>query len=131
MRKSTKLFGALAVAGLVAAGGSAFTNSNTFASGATAPLTGYGSTSVSGGTIDSLKYNLNAAGDNVDTVTLVLATDTTTSSVAIGFNGGATTSCGTGTYDSVAATTSYTCNNGGSNFVQTTSGLTSTAVVIN
>jgi hypothetical protein len=131
MRKSSKVLGAVAVAGLVAAGGAAFTNSNTFASGATVPHTGYASTSVSGGTINSLKYNLSAPGDNVDTVTLVLATDTTTSAVSIGFNGGATTSCGTGTYSSTNSETTYTCDNGGSNFVQSTSGLTSTAVVIN
>ena len=130
MRKS-KLIGAAAIAAVVAAGGAAFTNSNTFASGATAPLTGYASTSVSGGTINSMKYNLNAAGDNVDTVTLVLANDTTGSSVSIGFNGGATTPCGTGTYDSTNTQTTYTCDDSGANFTQTTSGLTSTAVVIN
>jgi hypothetical protein len=131
MRKSSKVFGAVAVAGLVAAGGAAFTNSNTFASGATAPLTGYASTSVSGGTINSLKYNLDAAGDNVDSVTLVLANDTTTSAVSIGFNGAATSSCGTGTYSATTTDTTYTCNNGGTSFVQSTSGLTSTAVVVN
>jgi len=130
MRKS-KVLGAVAVAGLVAAGGAAFTASNTFAQGATAPLTGYASTSVSGGTINSLKYNLNPPGDNVDSVTLVLANDTTTSAVSIGFNGGATTSCGTGTYDATKTVTTYTCDNGGSSFVQSTSGLASTAVVIN
>lgn len=130
MRRST-LIGAVAVACVVAAGGAAFTNSNTFASGATAPLTGYASTSVSGGTINSLKYNLNSAGDNVDTVTLVLANDTTGSAVSIGFNGGATTSCGTGTYSATTTDTTYTCDNGGANFVQSTAGLTSTAVVVN
>jgi len=130
MRKST-LIGAIAAAGVVAAGGAAFTNSNTFANGATAPLTGYASTSVSGGTINSLKYNLNPAGDNVDSVTLVLANDTTGSAVSVGFNGGATTSCGTGTYSSTNTETTYTCDSSGSNFVQPTSGLTSTAVVIN
>jgi hypothetical protein len=130
MRKS-KIFGAVAVAGIVAAGGAAFTNSNTFAPGATAPLTGYASTSVSGGTINSLKYNLDTTGANVDSVTLVLANDTTASAVSVGFNGGATSSCGTGTYDSTNTETTYTCDNGGANLVQPTSGLTTTAVVIN
>ena len=131
MRKSSRVLGAVAVAGLVAAGSAAFTASNTFATGATAPATGYSSTTVSGGTINSLKYNLSADGSNVDTVTLVLAGDTTKSAVSIGFNNGATTSCGTGTYDGTTATT-YTCTaSGGGNFTQSTSGLSSTAVVIN
>lgn len=113
--------------------GSAFTASNTFASGATAPRTGYASTTVTGATVNSLVYNLNAAGDNVDTVTLALANDTTGSAVSIGFNDGATTSCGTGTLDSTTTPTktTYTCKNGASNFVQSTSGLTKTAVVVN
>jgi hypothetical protein len=125
MRKSTKLVGALAVAGVVAAGGTAFTNSNTQAA---AQVVGYGSTTISGATVSSMAYHLNSAGDNVDSVTLVLAGDTTASAVSIGFNGGATTSCGTGTF---VTNTTYTCDNGGSNFVQSTSGLTSTAVVVN
>jgi hypothetical protein len=132
MRRSTKLVGALAVAGIVAAGGTAFTNSNTFATGSTAPLTGYGTTHVSGATINSMAYNLSGPGDNVDTVTLVLAGDTTTSAVSIGFNGGATTSCGTGTFATgTPGVTTYTCDNAGSNFVRPTHDLTDTAVVVN
>jgi hypothetical protein len=131
MRKSSKVLGAVVVASVVAAGGAAFTNSNTFASGATAPLTGYASTSVSGGVINSLKYNLSAAGDSVTSVTLVLATDTTSSAVSIGFNGDPTSACGTGTYSSINTQTTYTCDNGGLGLGQTTSGLTSTAVVVN
>lgn len=134
MRKHTVkrvILGATALSMLFA--GSAFTASNTFAPDATAPSTGYASTTVSGATINSLAYNLNATGDNVDTVTLVLDGDTTGSAVSIGFNDGATTSCGTGTYDDVATppATTYTCDDGGANFVQTTSGLTKTAVVVN
>ena len=129
MRKSSKLIAAVAVAGLAAAGGSAFTAGNT---APTTQTVGYSATSVSGGTVNSLKYNLSTAGDNVNTVTLVLANNTTASAVSLGFNGGATTSCGAGTATTVAPiTTTYTCNNAGANFVQSTSGLTSTAVVIN
>jgi hypothetical protein len=132
MRRSTQLVGALAFAGVVAAGGTAFTNSNTFASGATAPLTGYGSTDVSGATVNSMLYNLNAAGDNVDSVTLVLSGDTSTSAVSIGFNGGASTSCGTGTFAAgTPGATTYTCDDAGSSFAQPTAGLVKTAVVVN
>jgi hypothetical protein len=125
MRKSTKLVGAFAAAAVVAAGGTAFTNSNTQAAN---QVVGYGSTTISGATVNSMSYNLNSSGDNVDSVTLVLAGDTTGSAVSIGFNGGPTTSCGTGTF---ATNTTYTCDNGGSNFSRSTSGLTSTAVIVN
>jgi hypothetical protein len=126
MRKTTRIFGALMIAGIAAAGGAAFTNSNTQAA---TQVVGYGSTTISGATVSSMVYNLNAAGDNVNTMTLVLAGDTTGSAVSIGFNGNATTSCGTGAF--AAAATTYTCDNGGSNFTQPTDGLTSTAVIVN
>ena len=126
MRKTSRIFGALALAGVAAAGGAAFTNSNTQAA---SQVVGYGSTTISGATVNSMVYNLNAAGDNVDSLTLVLSGDTTSSAVSIGFNGGATTSCGTGTF--AAAATTYTCDDGGSNFTLATTGLTSTAVVVN
>jgi hypothetical protein len=126
MRKTTRIFGALMIAGIAAAGGAAFTNSNTQAA---TQVVGYGSTTISGATVSSMVYNLNAAGDNVDSMTLVLGGDTTGSAVSIGFNGNATTSCGTGAF--AAAATTYTCDNGGSNFTQPTDGLTSTAVIVN
>ena len=128
-RRGALLISAAALAALL--GGNAFTASNTFAADATAPLTGYASTTVTGGTINQLAYNLNAAGDNVNTVTLVLNGDTIDSAVSVGFNGGATTSCGTGDNTTTPGETAYTCDNGGANFVQSTSGLTATAVVIN
>ena len=126
MRKSSRIIGAAGIACLVAAGGAAFTNSNTQAAN---QVVGYGSTTISGATVNSMAYNLNGPGDNVDSVTLVLADDTTAQAVSIGFNGGNTASCGTGTF--AAGATTYTCDNGGSSFVRSTAGLTSTAVVVN
>lgn len=126
MRKSHKILGVAAAVGIVLAAGSAFTDSNTAPADKTL---GYSSTTVSGGTVNDIDYNLNAAGTNVDSVVLVLAGDTTASAVAIGLNGAATTSCGTGVFATSATT--YTCDNAGANFVQSTVGLTSTAVVIN
>ena len=125
MRSNTRIIAALAVAAAVA-GGSAFTNSNTQAA---SQVVGYGSTTISGATVSSMAYTLNGPGDNVDSVTLVLVGDATASAVSMGFNGGATTSCGTGTF--AAAATTYTCDDGGSSFVRSTAGLTSTAVVVN
>jgi hypothetical protein len=128
MRNPARIALAATTIAALAAGGSAFTNSNTFATGATKALTGYGSTSVTGATVNSMTYNLNGPGDNVNSVTLVLAGDTTTSNVSIGFNGATTTSCGTGTF---ATNTTYTCDNAGVSFIRSTAGLTSTAVVVN
>lgn len=130
MRKNIKLLGALAVAGVVATTGSAFTAGNTFATGATVPLTGYGTTTVSGGTINSLKYNLDGPGANVTSVSLVLLTDTSKSAVSLNFNNKTAFTCGIGTVASTASpvTTSYTCT---PTAAQATSGLTSTGVVIN
>ncbi|MDX6268503.1 MAG: hypothetical protein QOD70_3243 [Frankiales bacterium] len=125
MRKSSKLIGALAIAGIAAAGGTAFTAGN---SQAASQVVGYGSTTISGATVASMTYNLSPAGDNVNSVQLVLAGDTTGSAVSIGFNGGAATSCGTGAFTTV---TTYTCDNGGASFVRPTAGLTGTAVVVN
>lgn len=126
MSRKTKIFAGAVLVAAVAAGGSAFTASNTVPNA----TVGYGTNTVSGATVNSIAYNTNAAGDNVNSVSLVLAGNTTGSAVSIGFNGGATTSCGTGTYDGTTAT-SYTCDNGGSAFVQSTSSLTSTAVLVN
>lgn len=126
MRKSHKILGVVAAAGIILAAGSAFTNSNT---APTDKTLGYSSTTVSGGTVNDIDYTLNAAGTNVDKITLVLAGDTTASAVSIGLNGAATTPCGTGVFADTATT--YTCDNDGANFVQSTVGLTSTAVVIN
>ncbi|MDQ1679238.1 MAG: hypothetical protein QOI42_97 [Frankiaceae bacterium] len=131
MRKSARTVLAIAGIAVFAAGGSAFTASNSFDTGATAPLTGYGSTTVSGATIKTLSYTLNAGGDNVDSVSLVLDGNTTGSTVSIGFNGGAVTPCGTGDNTTDATVTAYICKNGASNFVRSTLGLTSTAVVVN
>jgi len=124
-RKGKFLAGAALVAAVVA-GGTAFTASNTVPDA----TVGYGTNTVSGATVNSIGYNVNGAGDNVNSVTLVLAGDTTGSAVSIGFNGGATTSCGAGSYDGTTQTT-YTCDNGGSPFVQSTAALTSTSVLVN
>ena len=125
MRKSVRTLIAAAGIAAFAAGGSAFTASNTQAAG---QVVGYGSTTISGATVNSMAYNLNGPGDNVNSVTLVLATDTTGSAVSLGFNGGNLTSCGTGVFTTV---TTYTCNNGGSSVVRSTAGLVSTAIVVN
>jgi hypothetical protein len=56
MRKSTKIFGAVAVAGLIAAGTSAFTASNTFDDGS--DVVGSGTVTATGIAVDGVEYNV-------------------------------------------------------------------------
>jgi hypothetical protein len=70
MRTTTKLFGALAVAGVVAAGGSAFTASNTVPN----HLLGNGAAVVSGAVVTSTNYDLSADKTTINAVHFVLST---------------------------------------------------------
>lgn len=121
-----------AVAAVALMGGSAFTASvtTTAVDGATV---GHGTTSVSGGTVTSLTYDLTDNGSAVHSVALKLDGDTTGSDVSIGFNADADvlTSCTAGAYDDVNLVTPYTCDNGGTGLDEPTDGLNSTEIVIN
>ncbi len=61
MRKNFKLLGAVAVAGLVATTGSAFTAGNTVVSS----VAGYGTATVTGATSTVIEHTLNATGDRI------------------------------------------------------------------
>jgi hypothetical protein len=87
--KPTRIVAAIAVIGAVAAGGAAYT------AGTGQPTTqalGYGSTTVTGGSITGMTYQLNAAGSDINTVTLTTGEDLTTAnnggpaSVYLAFN---------------------------------------------
>lgn len=127
MSGKRKFFAGAVLVAAVVVGGSAFTASNTVPDA----TVGFGTNTVSGATVKSIRYNTNVIGDNVDSVSLVLDGDTTASAVSLGFNGAGATPCGTGTHDEAADTTSYTCDNGGAAFVRPTGGLNSTSVLVN
>ncbi len=105
---------------------SAFTASTDM--GTVAGVVGHGSTVVSGATVLALDYTLDANGENVTAVDLQLEGDLSGSTAAIGFNGGATTACVTGAFDSVSSptATAFTCT-----ATTPTLGLVSTEVVVN
>jgi hypothetical protein len=72
--KTTRIVAAIAVIGAVAAGGAAFT------AGTGQPATqalGYGSTTVTGGSVTGISYQLDAEGTDIDTVTLTTGEDLT------------------------------------------------------
>jgi hypothetical protein len=72
MRSNKKILGALAVAGLVAASGSAFTAGNTVGGDNVA---GYGSATVSGATTEAIEHTLSADGTTISSTTLTFTTD--------------------------------------------------------
>jgi hypothetical protein len=76
MRRSTKLVAALAVAGVVAAGGSAFTASNTMSQ--TSNFAGYGQATATGATITNITYTpLSTDASKLSTVVFASSTDVT------------------------------------------------------
>lgn len=107
MRKNI-LIGAAAVAGVLAATGGAFTNSNSLPA---ADVTrGYGSQTISGVAAASVTYNTNTAEDTITSVGLVLNGNTTTKVIQIAFNDAAGATCsGTGAHDATANKTTYSC----------------------
>lgn len=89
-KKTTRIAAAIAVIGAVAAGGAAFTAGT---GQPTNQALGYGATTVTGGNITGITYQLSADGTTVDTVTLTTTTDLLTAnnggsaSVYLDFNG--------------------------------------------
>ena len=108
MSKTRKFLGAAALAGVLAAGGTAFTASNSLPA---ADVTkGYGSQTISGVTAESVTYNTNTAEDTITSVGLVLTGDTTTKTIQIAFNDAAPVTCsGTGAFDVTNDDTTYSC----------------------
>jgi hypothetical protein len=76
MRNSKRILGALAVAGLVAAGGTAFTNSNSLPANDTGSV-GYGATTVTGVTVSNVAYTADTADGSMLASVVVTSTDTT------------------------------------------------------
>ena len=105
MRKTFKLLGAVAVAGLVATTGSAFTASNTVA----ASIAGYGTSTISGATATALTYTLSADGTSITGSTLTFSGNETGRTVSAGFGTAALTTCTVGTFNSTGNTTPVTC----------------------
>jgi hypothetical protein len=88
--KTTRIVAAIAVIGAVAAGGAAFT------AGTGQPTTqavGYGATTVTGGSITGITYQLSADGVTINSVTLtttedlLTANDGASATVYLDFNG--------------------------------------------
>jgi hypothetical protein len=70
--KTTRIVAAIAVIGAVAAGGAAFTDTTNQPAN---QALGYGATSVTGGNISGISYQLSGDGTDINTVTLTTTTD--------------------------------------------------------
>jgi hypothetical protein len=108
MSRTRKFLGAAALAGVLAAGGTAFTASNSLPA---ADVTkGYGSQTISGVTAESVTYNTNIAEDTITSVGLVLTGDTTTKTIQIAFNDAAPATCSdAGVFNVTNDDTTYSC----------------------
>src|SRR5690349_640978 len=97
MRRNTKkiVAGVAAIAAL-AAGGAAFTASNTVANS----VAGYGTSNITGATATSIKYTLSADGQQINSAAIVFDGDVHTRTVAAGFGTDDLTTCTVGAYDS-------------------------------
>jgi hypothetical protein len=90
MRKNFKLLGAVAVAGVVATTGSAFTASNTLGG---ENIAGYGTDVVTGASTSAIEHTLSTDGTTITDTALTFTADLSTgSSVVAGF-GGTLVSC--------------------------------------
>jgi hypothetical protein len=111
MKKLGKAVGAIAIAGAIAASGSAFTGSNTLPADVTR---GYGEQQITGVTANSVTYTLDAAKENITQVVVVLAGNTTSNTIEMSFGSDVPAPCldtvGGVTNPGVFATnTTYTC----------------------
>jgi hypothetical protein len=103
-----KILGAMAIIGIVAVGGSAFTASNSLP--AASATKGYGSQSITGVNAESVTYNTNTPGDTITSVGLVLTGDTTTKTIQIAFNDEAPATCSdAGVFAAGSNDTTYAC----------------------
>jgi hypothetical protein len=92
-RKPRNLLVGLVVVGALAAGGAAFTASNTIPD----TTMGFGTSHITGATATSLTYTRSADGSSITAATLVFTGDLSANTVEAGFNANALDTCATGT----------------------------------
>ena len=104
MRKNFKLLGAVAVAGLVATTGSAFTASNTVEDS----IAGYGTSTISGATATAVVHTLSANGGTIDATEITFGVAQTGRTVVAGFGSTALEDCVVNATDGLSAVCTYT-----------------------
>jgi hypothetical protein len=105
-RKPLSVLAGLAVVGALAAGGAAFTASNTIPD----TTMGFGTSNITGATATSLTYTRTADGSAITAATLVFTGDISANTVEAGFNANALDTCAAGTF--AAGNTTVVCTLG-------------------
>jgi hypothetical protein len=93
-RKPLSVLAGLAVIGALAAGGAAFTASNTIPD----TTMGFGTSHITGATATSLTYTRTADGSAITAATLVFTGNLSANTVQAGFNANALDTCAAGTF---------------------------------
>jgi hypothetical protein len=103
-RISRRMVAVVVVIGALAAGGAAFTATNTVP-----PSTaGYGSSTVSGATATDIVYGLSADGTDINTATITFTGDLSSDTVKAGFESASLTTCSAPVFASGSSTS--TCS---------------------
>lgn len=102
-RKPMSVLAGLAVVGALAAGGAAFTASNTIPD----TTMGFGTSNITGATATSLTYTRTADGSAITAATLIFTGDISANTVQAGFNANALDTCAGGTF--AAGNTTVVC----------------------
>jgi hypothetical protein len=105
-RQTRRILLGLVVVGGLAAGGAAYTASNTIPD----TVMGFGTSNITGATATSLTYTRTADGSAITAATLVFTGDISTRTVEAGFNANALDTCAAGTF--AAGSTTVVCTMG-------------------
>ncbi len=104
-RISRRMVAVLVVIGAIAAGGAAFTASNTVS----ASVAGYGTSNITGATATDVHYTLNADGTEINSVLITFTGDLSNDTVQAGFETDNLTTCSAPVYDGSTSSTT-TCS---------------------
>ena len=104
-RRTRRITLALVLVGALAAGGAAFTASNTVADS----TAGYGTSHITGATATDIKYTLSADGTEINSALITFTGDLSNDTVKAGFESNSLTTCSTPVYDGSANSTT-TCS---------------------
>ncbi|MHB1568852.1 MAG: hypothetical protein ACYC0H_06575 [Solirubrobacteraceae bacterium] len=121
-RLTRRLIVVAVIVGALAAGGAAFTASNTIPNS----VAGYGTSNISGATATDIKYTLNGPGTEITGAQITFNGDLSADTVQAGFETSNLTTCSAPTYDSTTSTSSTTC----SGYTESTSGSTTFNVAV-
>jgi hypothetical protein len=102
-RKPLSIVAGVAVVGALAAGGAAFTASNTIPD----TVMGFGTSNITGAVATSLTYTRSADGSTITAATIVFTGDIHTRTVEAGFNANALETCAAGVF--AAGETTVVC----------------------